>query len=657
MQGFEGAKDSLGALLLALSEVQEDNAGDSKFSPHGASSLCNTPSHLRTSSRIPRCFVNRRRSNSASCLEPLPNLLVCGGGLQDDTSLSPVAKRVLSQPHVRASPHGQLTPGPKRRQGLCASGSSSSADGGLVPGHGLNERKSMMRPEAGFAALALRSFGAEHVSSMRAEVARIQTDRTEELRKMREQLLRSEANVASLKEDLTLARTELAASAAEVDRLSAESIDLHAKLAAQAKELSQAEGRNLEAVAGMSAQVEAQAMAEAQLRKDFESNLATLRAEHAVELAAAQQTIAKLSEELAHATKLECDAKSDGQLQREVAEAAKVAAAQFESEACEAEQRLKRCQGVQERQAEDAERFTRHLAEGYASEPPLAKVLNLDTMTVLGMGAYGFVVSCQAKSDRSCSVVKLMGERWAGLSSKEWAHGTSCVHSHIVKYGDCYLHHDYAVRIKTLLQAAFAAGTLSGREPQFFPRNYFCLTMEYMDRGSTQGLVNGRLLTVESAAAVTRQVASALAYLHKLKRTHNDVKPENILLKSSCEGNPDCLVAKLADFGLAEHSVDRGRDCELLAYSVWCMLMCRTFDRCPSHGSERQKALEELSRRSAAESECAPKRILMALGETIGKLWRLELDMSSVEHMEALQGLGIRLPRHPTVDPGVARPA
>merc|ERR1719437_23422 len=100
-----------------------------------------------------------------------------------------------------------------------------------------------------------------------------------------------------------------------------------------------------------------------------------------------------------------------------------------------------------------------------------------------------------------------------------------------------------------------------------------------MDRGTLQDSIDKEMLTIGCIVAITHQVAAALAYMHKKKRTHNDIKPENILLRLAPDGSG--LVAKLADMGLAGHSLDRTRDRALFAYTVFCTGLRDRFGKCP----------------------------------------------------------------------------
>jgi serine/threonine protein kinase len=123
--------------------------------------------------------------------------------------------------------------------------------------------------------------------------------------------------------------------------------------------------------------------------------------------------------------------------------------------------------------------------------------------------------------------------------------------------------HDRKVAIKVLRPD----NGLSGYEPQRFLREIRIAArlshpqiLPLHDSGEHDGLfyfvmpyagcesLRGRLeregaLPVDVALRITRAVAGALAYAHRLDVIHRDVKPENILLQ---EGEP-----VVADFGVA----------------------------------------------------------------------------------------------------------
>jgi len=152
-----------------------------------------------------------------------------------------------------------------------------------------------------------------------------------------------------------------------------------------------------------------------------------------------------------------------------------------------------------------------------------------------------------------------------------------------------------------------------------------------------QNLINRKILKFEDVCAITRQLADALVYVHDQKRTHNDIKPENVLLcSSSCGGH---LVAKLADFGLADHSVDRSRDYELFAYTIWCTGLGKTFTKVPS-ADERESAMSEFQT-SNHPSNSTERQIWGTITETIAGIWETKVDLFVLAEMKALQDMKI----------------
>ncbi len=58
---------------------------------------------------------------------------------------------------------------------------------------------------------------------------------------------------------------------------------------------------------------------------------------------------------------------------------------------------------------------------------------------------------------------------------------------------------------------------------------YHYLVMPYFQGGTLEDMLNGRILTLEEAGIILKQLTSALAYIHALGLLHRDIKPANIL--------------------------------------------------------------------------------------------------------------------------------
>jgi len=204
-----------------------------------------------------------------------------------------------------------------------------------------------------------------------------------------------------------------------------------------------------------------------------------------------------------------------------------------------------------------------------------------------------------------------------------------------VSYKQVVMHRDIDEEIARCLEGAFAVGSLTGKRPSMFPECYVCIMFEYMDHGTLQDLMDVRCVTPESVAAVLRQAAKALAFLHSKQHIHGNIRPESVLLQKHAGG--DDLVVKLADFGLATCLRGVQHDCELLGYLAWCAALDRPFQRCPEPRGQAS---------AVAEFFCAGTgKLWEALGGTVRRLWSGALSMADVAGMEVLQGHEVRVPR------------
>jgi len=272
-----------------------------------------------------------------------------------------------------------------------------------------------------------------------------------------------------------------------------------------------------------------------------------------------------------------------------------------------------------------------------SARPLLGDVLDFTSVEWVGMGNFGYVMTCHQKRTGKKVVLKIQSPRWVDVVVNEWVHGSSLGdHGNIVKFLDVLMHRDDDEAMKKLLDEGFDSGALQGRKPKMFPTTFMCLIIEYMDSGDVGTLIEKRLLCLEGVAAVTRQVASALAFMHQHKCTHNDIKPENILLKQvTGQGH---LVAKLADLGLAHHSVDRRRDTELLGYTICCMGRREKFQKCPAT-NERTAVASKL------RAELRPHGSRgMTVADIVEGLWKEEFDVAQVAELNGLEGCEVMIP-------------
>merc|ERR1719282_1057801 len=98
------------------------------------------------------------------------------------------------------------------------------------------------------------------------------------------------------------------------------------------------------------------------------------------------------------------------------------------------------------------------------------------------------------------------------------------------------LHSDDDNTVRSLIQAGYEAGELKSRTKRTnFPDRYICLTQEFMNAGTVQDWIDDDQLRPGGMFVVMRKVAAALAFLHDMGVTHNDIKPENVMVNMERE--------------------------------------------------------------------------------------------------------------------------
>mmetsp|Transcript_48629 Transcript_48629/g.150661 ORF Transcript_48629/g.150661 Transcript_48629/m.150661 type:complete len:585 (-) Transcript_48629:27-1781(-) len=299
---------------------------------------------------------------------------------------------------------------------------------------------------------------------------------------------------------------------------------------------------------------------------------------------------------------------------------------------------MRRAEQHFEEEHETSLQFWRAVAEASATDR-LGQVLEMDTATLLGNGKYGYILKSKRRSDGVVAVVKLLSLRWAHVAATEWGKAKAAAdHPNIVEYADVMLHADDDKVIHGILMAAQDEGRLQTRVRRgTFPRCYVCLMQEFMNAGTVQDWMERNLLLPGGLLVTMQKVACALAHMHQLGLTHNDVKPENVLLSQADESNSRSEVTvKLADLGLAARSTDRTDDFWQYGMTVFCMAMGEKFGE-----RKYQPGLHAVY--VEAVSMCVPHGdgVMAALGKLpwlLRKVFSKEMTMQEISEADFLQG-------------------
>ncbi|CAG9838856.1 unnamed protein product [Diabrotica balteata] len=166
----------------------------------------------------------------------------------------------------------------------------------------------------------------------------------------------------------------------------------------------------------------------------------------------------------------------------------------------------------------------------------------------LGSGAFGVVSLWQNTENEDCAAIKMCKFRTdSNLTQRQkerWKHEVDKIksinHPNIIKY---------KVIPEDLEKHLMANSTTS------MP----LLPMEYCRKGNLRHVLqkpsNSSGLPEEEVRCILGDISSGLAHLHKLKVTHRDIKPDNIVLQH-CEERKTQTIYKIIDLGYAKELGD-----------------------------------------------------------------------------------------------------
>jgi tRNA A-37 threonylcarbamoyl transferase component Bud32 len=312
---------------------------------------------------------------------------------------------------------------------------------------------------------------------------------------------------------------------------------------------------------------------------------------------------------------------------------------------------LKSVEEELEAETEESQQFWRALASSSAT-PRLCDTLDLDSATLLGNGKYGFVLKSKQTSDGREVVVKLLSLRWSRVAAKEWAQAQNIgEHPHIITYEDALLHADNDKRIATILSAAQDEGRIQTRtKRESFPDRFLCLTQEFMNKGTVQDWMDRDALLPGGMLVVLRCVADALAHMHRNGITHNDVKPENVMLRQDEGDSSSGIVVKLGDLGLAAKSTDRSKDSSLYGLTLHSMSTKKKFGSCKFQPEVIDRFVAEVAKSAAMQEDFLDKlgcdertksNLLATIAQLPGllrKIWRNQVSMDDIKDWPTLKG-------------------
>eukprot|EP00927_Polykrikos_kofoidii_P034018 TRINITY_DN2885_c0_g3_i1.p1 TRINITY_DN2885_c0_g3~~TRINITY_DN2885_c0_g3_i1.p1 ORF type:complete len:533 (-),score=102.77 TRINITY_DN2885_c0_g3_i1:342-1940(-) len=312
----------------------------------------------------------------------------------------------------------------------------------------------------------------------------------------------------------------------------------------------------------------------------------------------------------------------------------------LEQELSSVKKALHNCEEKREQVDEAWHGFISAVAETSAGSSLPGRV-DMESVDWLGSGNYGFVFkSRRVSGDKRGEevVVKIMGLRWAHVAMQEWAAGTA-VRSHpcIVKYAEVFWHRDKDGLVRELVTAGLRFGALRTKNARTtFPEHYICLVQEFMNRGTLQNWIDRSLLLPGAVFVVMERVAQALAYLHGRGLTHNDIKPENVMLRQNeIDGTYAAMHVKLGDLGLTKRSRHFDPDYKQFCMTVFCMLSGEQFGAKKLTADDIQGFDVERSLVGAEGDRVETE--LRALPELLHRIFTQDISMKELVERKELQ--------------------
>jgi len=162
-----------------------------------------------------------------------------------------------------------------------------------------------------------------------------------------------------------------------------------------------------------------------------------------------------------------------------------------------------------------------------------------------------------------------------------------------------------------------------------------------MNQGTVQDWLDDGLLLPDGALTVMRQVAAALAFMHENGITHNDIKPENVMLH---QDEDDVIVVKLGDLGLAKKSKDHSTDIWQYGMTAFCMLTLERWGTRKFHDDIVDDLVIVCRRACHKFKDSVEYDVSKALGnmpELLRSVFASEMTMEDVVHLPYLQGWSI----------------